>query len=104
MGNVSASLSLGGTFSDIFYHNKLSYQAESTPCLKFPTSDDLLVESSKTAASCLYNTQDHLTTFCRISNFFTQVSRFSFIEVGSWCACKFLSFHQGRNPESKVYI
>lgn len=65
MGNVCASLSLGGTFSDIFYHNKLSYQAESTPCLKFPTSDDLLVESSKTAASCLYNAQDHLTTFCK---------------------------------------
>lgn len=53
MGNVSASLSLGGTFSDIFYHNKLAYQAESTPCLKFHTSDDLSVESSKTAASCL---------------------------------------------------
>ena len=52
MGNVSVSLSLDGTFSDIFDNEKLAHQAESTPCLKFHTSDDLSVESSK-KASCL---------------------------------------------------
>ena len=52
MGNVSVSLSLDGTFSDIFDNEKLAHPAESTPCLKFHTSDDLSVESSK-KASCL---------------------------------------------------
>ena len=31
MGNVSASLYLDGTFSDIFDHEKLAHPAESTP-------------------------------------------------------------------------
>ena len=30
MGNVSVSLSLDGTFSDIFDHEKLAHPAEST--------------------------------------------------------------------------
>lgn len=52
VGNVSVSLSVDGTFSDIFDHEKLAHPAESTPCLKFYTSDDLSVELSK-KASCL---------------------------------------------------
>ena len=53
MGNVSASLSFNETFSDIFDHEKFTYLAKSTTCVKFHTSDDLSVESSKKAASYL---------------------------------------------------
>ena len=48
--------------SDIFDHEKLAHPAESTPCLKFHTSDDLSVELSKKASKLFIN-RDHLTTF-----------------------------------------
>ena len=54
MGNVSASLSFNETFSDIFDHEKFTYLAKSTTCVKFHTSDDLsriIKESS--ILSCL---------------------------------------------------
>ena len=77
MVNVGASLSLYGTFSDIFDREKFAHLAELTACVKFHTSDDLSVESSKKAASCyLFINRDQLTTFRRISNFFHESSDF----------------------------